>query len=158
METTHSFWEEDAEVLWEVTEVLWEEDAEVLWEEVAEVLWEGVAEVLWEVTEVLREEDAEVLWEDAEVLREEVAEVTDVLSLEVTCASMTGWLVSSSTESVPSSSITVILETKWLTSGTVLSLFSELMDGLLTWCDTMDDCLLWELVTVFLLTNRTISS
>ena len=116
-EVAEVLWEV-AEVLWEVAEVLWEEDAEVLWEEVAEVLWEEVAEVLWE-------EDAEVLWE-------EVAEATDVLSLEVTGASLTGWMVSSSNESVPSSSITVILETKWLTSGTVLSLFSELIDGLLT--------------------------
>ena len=39
-----------------------------------------------------------------------------------------------------------------------VSLFCELIEGLLTWCETMDGCLLCEVVTVVLLTNRTISS
>ena len=83
-----------------------------------------------------------------------------VISGEVTGASLAGWNASSSSssESVPSSSITVIVEVKWLTSGIVLSLLWEVTEFLLMLCDAVDGRLVCEFAIDVLLTNRTISS
>ena len=82
-----------------------------------------------------------------------------VISGEVTGASLAGWNASSSSsESAPSSSITVIVEVKWITSGIVLSLLWEVTEFLLMLCDAVDGRLVCEFAIDVLVTNRTISS
>ena len=81
-----------------------------------------------------------------------------VISGEVTGASLAGWNASSSSSESAPSSITVIVEVKWITSGIVLSLLWEVTECRLMLCDAVDGRLVCEFAIDVLMTNRTISS